>query len=196
MHQSCLAASCWLVFSALKAQLLDCPTVHLQNRLTVRYCLQNWLIVPYCHCSTPASSAPARAPAPSASPFVLHQVQQHQHQVQQQQYQQQHQLQFLANALQLQSQLSAQTQIRPNTSGAGTFSCHILSSGAETCFSAWAESAFLWDMSSRGTICLDHGLKVMCTACSCSCAPNLINIRRYACRQLRACATKLSDPSA
>jgi len=93
------------------------------------FLLYVWLTVSTCFCSVPVTSAAVKVATPATSPFtqrqVQHQVQQQQQlhkqqQVQQQlQQQHQHQLQFLANALQLQSQLNAQTQMRPATPATG-----------------------------------------------------------------------------
>ncbi|DBA84996.1 TPA: hypothetical protein ACH3X2_005734 [Trebouxia sp. C0005] len=69
--------------------------------------------------SVPITSAAVKVATAVTSPFTQQQAQ-HQMQQQQQLHQQhQHQLQFLANALQLQSQLNAQTQMRSATPATG-----------------------------------------------------------------------------
>ncbi len=90
-----------------------------------------WLTLSTCFCSAPVTSAAVKPISPFTQQQTQHQTQQQQqlHQQQQQQVQQQlqqhqqhqHQLQFLANALQLQSQLNAQTQMRSVTPATGQF---------------------------------------------------------------------------
>ncbi len=83
------------------------------------------LTVSTCFCSAPVTSAAVKPISPftqqQAQHQQLHQQQQVQQQVLQQHQQHQHQLQFLANALQLQSQLNAQTQMRSVTPATGQF---------------------------------------------------------------------------
>jgi len=85
-----------------------------------------WSTDSTCFCSAPVTSAAVKPISPftqqQAQHQQLHQQQQQvQQQVLQQHQQHQHQLQFLANALQLQSQLNAQTQMRSATPVTGQF---------------------------------------------------------------------------
>jgi len=109
------------------------------------------LTVCTCFCSAPVTSAAVKPISPFTQQQAQHHIQQQQqlHQQQQQQVQQQlqqhqqhqHQLQFLANALQLQSQLNAQTQIRSVTPATGQF-ISALNSNQDWCsllqFGSWS----------------------------------------------------------